>query len=495
MIRARFAPSPTGYLHVGGLRTALYAYLLAKKDGGKFLLRIEDTDRERFVADGTLNILQSLYWAGIVPDEGVMLKDGKHIQVGDKAPYIQSERLPLYQKHAKELLDKGVAYFCFCTPERLEAVRDEQTKNKLPTGYDQHCLKTISYEEGRKRVVAGEKHVVRLSMPKSGETVFEDLIRGEVRFKNALVDDQVLIKSDGFPTYHMAVVVDDHTMEITHVIRGEEWISSTPKHIQLYKYFDWTPPQFGHLPLLLNPDKSKLSKRQGDVAVADYQKKGYLPEALLNFVAFLGWNPGGEKEIFSLAELVQEFNLEHVSKAGAVFNLDKLDWYNKEYIKRLSAEELVERAWPWLVESKLVDVTKGHDTEYRTWLGKALSLERERVATLAELPQAISFILSLPDYLGATLTWKKGTPEETQKTLPAIHAFLTTLSGEWERGNLEAKVKEWIAQSGFQVGSVLWPFRVALSGQEKSPGPFEIAEVLGKTETLRRIELAIQKLG
>jgi nondiscriminating glutamyl-tRNA synthetase len=310
MIRTRFAPSPTGYMHVGNMRTALFSYLLAKHNGGTFLLRIEDTDKTRQVENGIEIILKSLYWGGIKPDEGVMLDEkGEITQKGKFGPYIQSERLLIYQKYAQELLDKGHAYYCFCSSERLEKLRDLQQKNKLPTGYDGECLK-LKPDEALARVKAGDKYVVRLKMPKEGETVFTDLIRGEVRFQNKLVDDQVLIKADGFPTYHMAVVVDDHLMEITHVIRGEEWVSSAPKHIQLYKYLGWELPQFAHLPLLLNPDKSKLSKRQGDVAVEDYRKKGYLPEAIINFIAFLGWNPGTEKELFSMDELIKEFNPE-----------------------------------------------------------------------------------------------------------------------------------------------------------------------------------------
>lgn len=305
MVKTRFAPSPTGYLHVGGLRTALYAYCFAKQNKGKFLLRIEDTDRERFVADGTLNILKSLEWVGLIQDEGVTRdKKGEIIQKGKNGPYIQSERLDIYKKYIDELVDKGHAYFCFCSAERLEEVRTIQQKNKLPTGYDGHC-RDLDPVEAKKRLQNGEKCVVRMNMPKEGETVFFDEIRGEIRIKNCLVDDQIIMKSDGFPTYHLAVVVDDHLMGITHIIRGEEWLSSVPKHLQLYKYFGWETPKMAHLPLLLNADKSKLSKRQGDVAVEDYRNKGYLPEAILNFVAFLGWNPGDERELFTLKDLIK----------------------------------------------------------------------------------------------------------------------------------------------------------------------------------------------
>ena len=484
-IRTRFAPSPTGYLHVGGLRTALYAYLLAKQNKGDFLLRIEDTDRERFVADGTLNILKSLYWAGLVPDEGVCLKGEEIVQKGKFGPYIQSERLEIYAKYATQLLAQKDAYYCFCKPERLEALREQQQRLKQPTGYDGHCLH-LSAEEVKAKLDAGEKHVVRMKMPQDGETVFNDLIRGEIKFQNALVDDQIIVKSDGYPTYHLAVVVDDHSMNITHVIRGEEWISSTPKHLQLYKYFGWEAPQFAHLPLNLNADKSKLSKRQGDVAVEDYRRKGYLPEALLNFVAFLGWNPGDEREIFSLSELVKEFSLAKVSKSGSVFNLEKLDWFNKEYIKKLSDEELIERAKPFL--SEMIN-DKGYSTKQ---LAKIIALEKERVTTLSELPVALAFAFKLPDYPVELLVWKKSTAEEVKKILPEVLEELNKIK-KWTKADLEQKTGEWIKEKNYSNGQVLWPLRVALSGQEKSPGPYEIMEALDKEESLKRIEIAINK--
>lgn len=512
MIKTRFAPSPTGYLHVGGLRTALYSYLFAKKNKGKFLLRIEDTDRERYVEGGVKNILDSLYWAGIAPDEGVILSEAKDpsqnkrdssakhqndnlriTEKGENGPYTQSERLPIYREHANMLLEADSAYYCFCTPAHLEKLREEQQAKKLPTGYDGHCL-SINPEEAKKRALSGEKCVVRLKMPKTGETIFTDLIRGEVRFKNELVDDQVLMKSDGFPTYHFAVVVDDHLMEITHIIRGEEWISSVPKHLALYKYFGWEVPQMAHLPLLLNPDKSKLSKRQGDVAVEDYIQKGYLPEALVNFVAFLGWNPGTEKEIYSLEELIQDFDLSKVGKAGAVFNVDKLNWFNKQYIKKLSDKELVEAAMPWL-ESTLMNGQPTPTPPKRGLLEKAIALERERITILSELPEAIKFVFELPDYPVGLLVWKKSSAAEIKKVLPELVELLSTISvHDWIKEKLEAKVGEWLKEKGYSVGSVFWPLRVALSGQEKSPGPFEIAEVLGKQETLNRLQLALGRL-
>ncbi len=494
MIRTRFAPSPTGYLHVGGLRTALYSYLVAKKAGGQFLLRIEDTDRERFVADGTMNIVKSLTWANLIPDEGVIdaAVDGSTEQKGDHGSYVQSERLEIYQKFTNVLLEAGKAYYCFCSPERLKELRETQEKNKQPTGYDGACL-TISLEDARKRVAAGEKVPVRIKMPKTGTTEIKDLIRGDVSFKNDLQEDFVGMKSDGFPTYHLASVIDDHDMEITHVIRGEEWLSSAPKHVQLYNSFGWTAPQFAHLSLLLNPDKTKLSKRQGDVSVAAYQEKGYLPEALINFVAFLGWNPGGEREMYSLSELVQEFSLEKVSKAGGVFNLEKLDWYNKEYIKIMPAEEFLRRAAPWLIQTGLVTEEKLSDANYVVWLAKAVALEKERVTTLAEIPEAIKFIFNVTPFEAPLLVWRKGTPEEVKKVLPEVRAFVAGVS-DWSKVGLETVIKNWITEKAYLVGSVMWPLRVSLSGQQNSPGPFEIAEVLGKDETLKRIDAALAKI-
>lgn len=494
MIKTRFAPSPTGYLHVGNLRNALYSYLVAKKNGGKFLLRIEDTDQQRHVADSVKRTVKTLYWAGIIPDEGVKLRQKKDdgdviIQEGSEKIYIQSERLDIYKKYINILLEKEYAYYCFCSQERLEEIRKSRQLNKLPTGYNKNC-RIIDPKEAKRRAAAGENHTIRLKMPESGKTVFNDIIRGKVSFINELVDDQILIKSDGFPTYHFAAVVDDHLMKITHVIRGEEWLSSTPKHLQLYKYFDWTPPNFAHPPLLLNKDKTKLSKRQGDVAVEDYIKKGFLPEAIINFIAFLGWNPGGEKEIFSLKELCQEFDLHKVNKSGAIFNLEKLNWYNKQYIKKKNDHEVVEAAKTWFTEANLythIDKIK---------LEKAVGLEKERITTLNELPGAISFFFNLLPYDVDTLKWNNGTKEEISKILSETIAIVEEVKeGEWNSANLEQLLHEFIINKGYNNGSVLWPLRVSLSGLQNSPGPFEIAEVLGKIETLRRMRNAIEMLN
>lgn len=490
MIRTRFAPSPTGYLHVGSLRTALYDYLIAKQKGGDFLLRIEDTDRERYIQDGVSNIVRSLTWAGIAADEGVKFdEDNKIIQIGNRGPYIQSEKLEVYQKYAKQLLAEGHAYYCFCTATRLDDLRREQQAQKQPTGYDGHC-RNCSLGEAKEKIANGQKYVIRMKMPKEGETVFNDLVHGEIRVKNELVDDQVIIKSDGFPTYHFAVVIDDHEMEITHVIRGDEWISSVPKHLQLFKYFGWEAPQFAHLPLLLNLDKSKLSKRQGDVSVEDYAKKGYLPEAVINFIAFLGWNPGSEQELFTLEELIKEFSLERVGKAGAIFNLQKLNWYNQQYMRKMDLAQFSERARPFLLSSGLID-----DSFDNKKLEPILALEKERITTLAELPDAVKFIFKLPEYEGGLLVWKKNTAEETKTLLSKTDDLLKDIEvKDWDAGCLKLRLEEWIKENNYSNGEIFWPLCVALSGQQNSPGPFEIASVLGKEESLRRIGVALARL-
>lgn len=496
MVKTRFAPSPTGFLHVGGLRTALFSYFLAKKNGGTFILRIEDTDQERFVEGAIENLCASLHWAGIAPDEGVDIDGinaqtgGRIFQKGENGPYIQSERLEIYKKHIDMLLEKGSAYHCFCTKERLDELRAMQEINKQVTGYDGFC-RTLSLEEANAKIAAGESSVVRMKMPREGVTVCSDMIRGQVEFQNALVDDQVILKTDGFPTYHLAAVVDDHYMEITHVVRGEEWLSSTPKHIMLYQLFGWEPPQFAHLPLLVNKEKQKLSKRHGDVAVEDFRAKGYLPEAMVNFVAFLGWNPGDEREIFSLEELSAEFSLERASKSAAVFNEEKLIWYNKEYIKRMDSIELAKRALPFLVNAGLVE--KDIDLEV---LSKIVALEKERMNTLADLPSALGFIFAKDlVYEAEMLVWKKDTQEGSKEKLALVYEKLNEISEiDWTRASMEPAIIAWIGEKELGTGNVLWPMRVALSGQKNSPGPFEIAEVLGKAKTLARIQTAIQKL-
>lgn len=483
MIRTRFAPSPTGMVHVGNLRTALFSYLYAKRMGGIFMLRIEDTDRERLVEGAVENLLSTLAWTGILPDEGVVgSQNGKSVVKGAESSYIQSERLDIYKKYIQILLDNGHAYYAFDTKQELDEMRKRQELNKQATRYERATMKnqfTLGEVETKRLIDAGTPYVIRMKVPEDGTTSFNDLIRGEIRIENREVDDQVLMKADGFPTYHFAVVVDDHIMEITHVIRGEDWISSTPKHILLYQMFGWEIPEHAHLPLLINEQKQKLSKRHGDVSVEDFRKKGYLPEALVNFIALLGWNPGTEQELFSLDELARDFDLGRVSKSGAVFNREKLNWYNQQYIRALSLDELAELVAPYFEEA-------GYDVNDREWLKRAVALEQERAATLSEIPSALGFLFELPKYDPQLLVWKKSTLEDAMEKLKLLVEFLRTVE-DWETASLEVSVMNWIKEKGFGTGDVLWPMRVAMSGQKNSPGPFEIAGVLGKEETLRRV--------
>lgn len=500
-VRVRFAPSPTGYLHVGSLRTALYNYLFAKKHGGVFVLRIEDTDRNRLVEDATEKLLETLSkffeW-----DEGLKevqsLKSESHSSpritrtvqsFGNYGPYVQSERVGIYMKYAEELVEKGKAYRCFCSSERLNMVRKEQELRKEPTRYD-GCCRDLSREDVEKRLSAGEPSVVRLRIEEGGnDIVFDDVVRGRVSFSRKTVDDQVLLKSDGFPTYHLANVVDDHLMGITHVIRGEEWLPSTPKHILLYEAFGWDIPQFAHLPLLLNLDRSKLSKRQGDVAVEDYLAKGYVPEALLNFVALLGWNPGDGKtqEVFSLEGLVEVFDLDHIHKGGAVFDVKKLDWLNAQYIKKLSLDDFFAKAFSFL-EKKVWFETVSSERKSDEFLKKVFFVEQDRLQKLSDVGEAVKFFFVEPTVDPALLPWKKNTTQETAEALGILHEILKNVSEEeWTKESLEKLLLE---AAGDRRGDYLWPLRVALSGEKQSPPPFEIAWVIGKDVTLRRIEVA-----
>lgn len=496
MFRTRFAPSPTGFLHVGGLRTALFSYLFAKKNDGKFLVRIEDTDQERFVEGGIENILRSLRWAGIQTDEGVTLgkSDDQIVEVGDNGPYVQSKRLEIYKKYSQELVEKGSAYYCFCTKERLDELRKIQEASKLPTGYDGHC-RNLGYETINKKMETGEFFVIRMKTPEEGKTAFVDLVRGKVEFENKLIDDQVLIKSDGFPTYHFAVVVDDHLMGITHVIRGEEWLPSTPKHILLYRMFGWQAPEFAHLSLLVNEQKQKLSKRHGDVSVEDFKEKGYLPEAIVNFIAFLGWNPGDERELFTLKELEKEFDLSRVSKAAAVFNREKLDWYNQQYIRKIGNERLVEMCMPYLENAGLDPVQGSRTTNYE-FLNRAINLVKDRLVRLSDVSEMVGFLFAEKlVYEPDLLIWKKSTGEIARKILLELIDLLNTIDVQhWSEEKLGQEVGGWIAEKKMGNGEVLWPMRVALSGAKNSPPPYDIADVLGKEKTLERLRFAAERL-
>ncbi len=504
--RVRFAPSPTGYVHIGSLRTALYDYLFAKKTGGDFILKIEDTDQKRYVEGSVESLIKSLDWMGLNWNEGVFLneqisssKDGivksktypTVSEVGEVGPYIQSEKLEIYKKYVDQLVKAGHAYYCFCEPERLEKMRAEQTAEKKAPMYDRYCLHNISPDEINKKLKENCAHTIRMKIPEGEIIEADDLVRGKVKFNTDLIDDQILMKSDGFPTYHLANMVDDHEMGITHVIRGEEWLPSLPKHLLLYRYFGWEAPKFAHLPLLLNPDKTKLSKRQGDVAVEDYIKKGYLKEAIINFVALLGWNPGaGEtQEIFTLDELVQKFELEKVHKAGAVFDLKKLDWINSQYIKKLSINDLYEKALPFF-EQKEFFIKAGAEKKTPEFLKRVLTVELDRLPKLSDVGENNQFFFATDlQYEKSLLRWKEMSDAELKETLEKAKNILENISAEnWSKENLEKNLME---AAGNRRGELLWPLRAALTGAQKSPSPFEVAWVLGKTESLQRIEKAL----
>ena len=505
-VRVRFAPSPTGYLHVGGLRTALYNYLFAKKTGGDFILRIEDTDRSRYVEGAVEKVISSLEWAGLFYNEGVyttkIIGDDKTavvqsktypgtFEIGKCGPYVQSERLELYKKYAEQLVKEGKAYYCFCEPERLEEMREKQQKDKKAPMYDRYCLHNVSEENINKNLKNNCPATIRLKVPQNEEVVFEDIVRGKVSFNTNNIDDQILLKSDGFPTYHLANVVDDHLMGITHILRAEEWLPSTPKHILLYKAFGWDMPIFAHLPQLLSVDKKKLSKRMGDVAVEDYIKKGYLKEAIINFVALLGWNPGegSTQEIFSMDELIEKFDLAKVHKAGAVFDLKKLDWLNAQYIKKMSPDDIYQNALIFMKEKDFYRTWSrgeraGNEKDQADFIKKVLTVEKERLTKFSDVGEENKFFFQDISYEKELLRWKKNSDAETKQALETAGKVLEEISDSaWELKNLETKLLE---AAGEKRGDLLWPLRAALTGEQKSPSPFEVAWVLGKRKA--RIE-------
>lgn len=527
MIKTRFAPSPTGFVHIGSLRTALYSYLFAKKNHGKFILRIEDTDQTRLVEGALENLLKTLNWAEISYDEGPMM-DGT--EKGEFGPYIQSNRSEIYKKYAEELLNSGNAYRCFCTKERLDEMRESQKAKNLPTMYDRKCF-NLTEEEIQSNLNSGIPFIVRQKIPRH-PIKFKDLIRGNMQFDGHTVDDQVLMKSDGLPTYHLANVVDDHLMEITHVIRGEEWLPSTPKHIALYESFNWTPPEFAHIPLLLNEDRSKLSKRQGDVAVEEYIKKGYLKEAVINFVAFLGWNPGGgeEKEIFSTAELEEIFSLEKVHKAGAVFNIEKLNWFNWQWHRKILDEKLQEIAKkldskvtissdqknkisfsfssPELEEvfylekgKQLKEVCAQHlSPDYNNSgdkLYKALCTVDEKILKESHtVNNEIDFYFKAQDYEKELLTHEKMGVNFEQAKLSIQESLKTFIElQDWSLKSIQSALINTVERMKIKNGQLFWPVRAALSTLNFSPGVFETAWALGKDESIARLESALLKLN
>jgi glutamyl-tRNA synthetase len=477
IVRTRFAPSPTGYLHVGGLRTALYNYLFAKKNKGKFILRIEDTDRARYVEGAIENLVSTLKWAGLDFDEGS--ENG-----GDFSPCLQSQRLNIYKKYADLIIKENKAYYCFCSQDRLSELRKKLDKEGLQPKYDKHCL-SLSAEDIEKKLADKESYVIRLNVQPDQNIIVDDIIKGKVEFNSNTVDDQVLIKSDGYPTYHLANVVDDHLMKITHVIRGEEWLSSTPKHILLYDYLGWEKPVFAHLPLLLNPDRSKLSKRQGDVAVEDYRSKGYLKEALINFVALLGWTAGDDREFYYLNELVESFSLERVNKSGAVFNIEKLNWLNAEHLRRKESSEILKLLKEEIAQSKYKEKTYADD-----YLLKVIVAMKERVSFVREYFKKSPYFFEAPEkYDEAVITkrWKNKSTELMKKLIEKFKVLENPSKEDYERA-----LKEIATEIEVGNGQLIHPLRLAVSGMGVGPGVFDILDIIGKEETIKRISRAIE---
>ena len=494
-VRVRFAPSPTGEPHVGNIRTALFNWLYARHMGGSFVVRIEDTDQARKVDGALESILASLRWLGLDWDEGPDTEDGEGR--GDYGPYVQSERLGLYREAVDALVAKGDAYQCFCLPERLDAMRKEQQLNKQPPGYDRHCLIELTAEERRRRAAEGP-HVVRYRIPTEGGTVIvNDFIRGDVAYDPALLDDMVIMKSDGFPTYHLANVVDDHYMRITHVMRAEEWLPSTPRHVLLYRSLGWTPPVFAHLPMILGPDRSKLSKRHGATSTLEYERAGYLPEALTNFMALLGWSLDDHTEVFSRDELVQHFDLERVGKSGAIFNSEKLTWMNGLYIRQMPSKELARRIIPFLerpqVEGGLPNsVKRPLDVNFVATLAPLI---QERMKRLDEATDLLYFFFEPLPPLEIEDLVPKGVL--LMQTAEALASVVTQLAKEhhFEADILEDKIRPLAERLDLKTGQLFAAVRVAVTGRAVSPPLFETMHALGWGRSMKALRDAVKTLN
>ena len=481
-IRLRFAPSPTGFLHIGNLRTVLFGYFLAKSLGGKFILRIEDTDQKRKVEGSVESLIDILDWIGIKFDEG------PHVG-GDFGPYIQTERLAIYQKYIQELLDKGEAYYCFCSEGRLTEMRTKQEKNKQAPKYDGHC-RNLSPQEIQTKLKNGEKFVIRQKIPTNTFVEVTDELRGKIIFKTDDLDDQVLMKSNGIPTYQLAAIVDDHLMNISHVTRGDEWLASFPKNALLYKSFGWEIPKYIHLPLILNKGGGKLSKRQGDVFVEDYKQKGYLPEAIINFCALLGWHAKDDQEILSINEIIKKFSLEGMGSSPAVFDIEKLDYLNGYYIRQKNINDLTVLCRPYLEKNGLIT-----DKTNNEFVKKVIALSQERLKKLEDISDFSAFFFKDKlDYNSDLLIWKNLSLTEVKNNLQELFDLLDKVKkNDWTKEKLENIIFSYIKNNDKKNGDYLWPLRVALSGEKNSPSPLEIADVLGKDKTLERIKLAITK--
>ncbi len=487
-IRTRFAPSPTGRMHVGNLRSALYEFLIAKHEGGDFMLRIEDTDQERFVEGATEIIYRTLEQVGLRHDEGPD-KDGGH------GPYVQSERMKtgIYMKYAKELIEKGEAYYCFCDKERLASLKTEVVEGKEITVYDKHCL-SLSREEVEANLAAGRPYVIRQNNPKDGTTTFHDELYGDITVENAELDDMILIKSDGYPTYNFANVVDDHTMNITHVVRGNEYLSSSPKYARLYAAFGWEPPKYVHLPLVTDENHKKLAKRGGSTSFEDLIEQGFLAEAVVNFIALLGWSPEDNREIFSLDELIQAFDYRRISKSPAVYDIVKLRWMNGEYIKAMDFDAFYEKALPYLEKALQTEDGGKH---YEDWqLKKIAAMVKTRIEVFPDIEEMVDFFKELPEYDGAMYTHKK-MKTNSQTSLEVLTEVLPLLEVQEDYSNdaLYETLSGYVAAKGCKNGYVMWPIRTAVSGKQTTPaGATEIMEVLGKEESLERIRRGISLL-
>ncbi len=478
-VRTRFAPSPTGYMHVGNLRTALYAYLVAKKDHGTFILRIEDTDQERYVEGATDIIYNTLRETGLIWDEGPDIG-------GPVGPYVQSERMGMFKEYALQLVEQGKAYYCFCDKDRLEEVRVLQKASGMPPKYDGHC-RHLSREEIEEKLAAGIPYVIRQKMPEGGTTTFHDEIFGDIVVENDSLDDQILIKSDGMPTYNFANVVDDHLMGITHVIRGNEYLSSAPKYNLLYEAFGWDIPVYVHCPPVMKNATEKLSKRNGDASYQDLVAKGYLTPAILNYIALLGWSPKGDQEIFTLDELTREFDITGISKSPAIFDVQKLNYVNGEYIRKLSLDAFHEKALPWIRQTVKGEV----DTK------KIAALLQPRCEVLCDIPEQVDFFDALPEYENELYLNKKMKTNE-EVSLQSLKEILPVLEGlsDFSEESLHDALFALIERLGVKNGVVLYPLRVAVSGKKFTPGGgIELCAILGKEESIARLKKGIEKLS
>lgn len=466
-VRTRIAPSPTGIAHLGTAYTALRNWALAKQQGGKFVIRIEDTDQSRYVEGAVEVVFEALHWLGLDNDEGPNIG-------GPYAPYTQSERLSIYQEHAGKLVKSNHAYYCFCSKARLDEIRDKQQKSGQLPRYDRHCL-NLSHDEIDQKIQSGESHVIRLKVPDTGVTVCNDVIRGKVEFDNAGIDDQVLLKSDGFPTYHLAVVVDDHLMGITHIIRGEEWLSSAPKHILLYQAFGWDLPIFAHLPIIRNKDKSKMSKRKNDVSILSYREKGYLPEALNNFLALMGWSHPDKLETFTLDEYIKAFTLDRITKTAPVFDLDKLNWLNGFYIRKLTDEALLSKLSSFIPPDCSQELAK-----------KILPLVKERLVTLNDFEELTSFFYREIEYDRSLLTKKGGSEELIKDQLSATKQEIEKLSN-WSHQDIESVIRGLAEKKSWKPSQYFMMLRIAVTGRKATPPLFETIEIIGKETVIARL--------